>query len=61
MNCYLCYDRGEIYHVNGDDFDFEYCSCEAGFEKYEEYELFLLDSLNDNWYAGELFSTPEAR
>ncbi len=61
MNCTLCHDKGEIFYVNEDDFDFEYCQCEAGFEKWEQHELFLLDSINDNWYAGELFTTPEAR
>jgi hypothetical protein len=61
MNCFLCYDKGEIYFANANDFEFEYCFCEAGDEKYEEHEVFFLDSINDNWYAGELFTTPEAR
>jgi hypothetical protein len=61
MDCYTCYDRGEIYHINNDDFTFEYCDCEAGYEKMEEHELFFLASVNDNWYAGQLFTTPEAR
>ena len=61
VDCYLCYDRGEIFYGNGDDFDFEYCQCQAGYEKYEQHELYLLDSINDPWAIGELFTTPEAR
>ena len=61
MNCYTCYDKGEIYLSTKDDFIFEYCECEAGYEKYEEHELFLLEAIGSDWYAGELFSTPEAR
>lgn len=61
INCYLCYDRGEIFYGNDEDFDWEYCHCEAGYEKYEEHELYLLDSLKEPVTAGQLFTTPEAR
>ena len=60
-NCFLCYDSGEIYFSFGELFDFEYCSCQAGFEKYEQHELYLLDSMNEPVAAGQLFTTPEAR
>jgi hypothetical protein len=61
MNCFLCYDNGEIYFSQEEDFDLEYCFCEAGSKKYQQHELYLLDSINDKWYAGQLFTTPEAR
>jgi len=61
MNCLLCHDNGEIYYANDEDFDWEYCQCQAGIEKYEKHELFLLESIDSEWYAGELFTTPEAR
>ena len=51
-NCFLCYDSGEIYFALGEEFDFEYCQCKAGLEKYEKHSLYLV---------GELFTTPEAR
>ena len=61
MTCFECHGSGEIFMRNGDEYDWEYCYCEAGMEKYEQNELYLLDSINDPWAIGELFTTPEAR
>jgi hypothetical protein len=61
MNCFVCYDKGEIYYATKNEFELEYCYCEKGYEKFDQHAQTILADIESQWYAGQLFTTPEAR